>query len=355
MLKFIFYLLTLTHFAFASTDANAASKKEGSGAPPPMLVSTTAILSGKAEPTANFVGTIFFSRTAKVAAEVDGKVLQVYIEDGDAVALGDRLAQLDDDLLVTQIRGTQAAFEQNQVDLDQANKDYDRISVLYEQDSIAMSEYESYNNRVNRLKKQAIILEARLDRLLLEQKKKIVRAPFNGLVVENLVEKGEWISAGDTVATVADNRSFEAQVDIPAKIISFLEPGEEISVSVAGRQVPGRFQTIIPRGDISTRTFVAKFVLQPEKGLIEGMQAHVSLPIAEPNESLLVPRDAILTSGSSASVFISENGIARQVLVKITGYLGDQVGVESDTLEANQQVIIKGNERIRDGQPIRTE
>ena len=143
-----------------------------------MLVTTAEIVNGKAEQTATFVGTIYFSRTAKVAAEVDGIVRQVYLDDGQSAKTGDRLVRLDDDLMATEISGTRAVYEQNLVELEQAKRDYKRIEALHQQDSIATSEFESYETKVNRLLKQSTVLEARLDRLLLQQNKKTVRAPF---------------------------------------------------------------------------------------------------------------------------------------------------------------------------------
>jgi len=320
-----------------------------------MLVTTTEVINGKAEPTARFIGTVYFARTAKVAAEVEGIVRQVYGDDGQTVKAGDRLARLDDDLLATEITGTNAVYEQNQIELEQAQRDYDRIVTLHQQDSIATSEYEAYGTRVNRLKKQSSVLKARRDRLILEQKKKTVRAPFDGIIIENLVEAGEWVKAGGVIASLADNRNLEVRVDIPASIIFNLTPGREFTITVAGQELPGTFTAIIPRGDIATRTFIAKFLLAGNTALIEGMQAHVTLPRAIASESLLVPRDAVINSSGQNVVFINNNGTAQRVTVEITGHTGTMAGISGADIEAGQLIIVKGNERIRDGQSVRTE
>lgn len=336
-------------------DIAAAEEQKRPTEPPPMLVTTAEIVRGKAEPTAKFVGTIYFSRTAQVAAEVDGIVSQVYCDDGQSVKAGDRLIRLDDELMATEIAGTRAVYEQNQVELDQAQRDYTRIEALHQQDSIATSEFEAYGTRVNRLQKQSIVLMARLDRLLLEQKKKTVRAPFDGIIIETLVEAGEWVKAGGTIATLADNHNLEAHVDIPASVIPHLGPGQEVMMTVAGQELSGQFTTIIPRGDIVTRTFVAKFRLAGNATLIEGMQAQTTLPVAAASESLLVPRDAIVNSSGQDVVFINDNGTSRKLEVEIIGHTGTQVGIKSSEIDTSQRVIIKGNERIQDGQSVRTE
>lgn len=345
-------ILTVLSLLLPVGNAIAEEQQKPKG-PPPMLVETAEVVAGQAEPMAAFVGTVFFARTAQVAAEVDGKVRRVYLEDGQSVTRGDRLILLEDDLLQTELEGTRASFEQNQVDLAQAQRDYDRIAVLHKQDAIATTEFESYGTRVSRLEQLSLALKARLDGLLLEQKKKTIRAPFDGRIIENLVEVGEWVTAGGTVATVADNRNLEVRVDIPAPLLSFLTQDRQVSISVSGEELPATFLTIIPKGDPATRTFTAKFRIKGNLKLIEGMQATVLLPTAAAISGLLVPRDAVINQFGRDVLFLAEEGVAKMVPVQVKGYQGMQVAVSGTGLEAGQQVVIKGNERIRDGQPVR--
>jgi RND family efflux transporter MFP subunit len=345
-------ILAVLSLSLLNGNAFAEEKKKPAG-PPPMLVETVEVVAGQAEPQAAFVGTVFFARTAQVAAEVDGKVRQVYLEDGHAVSKGARLVLLEDDLLKKEIEGTRASYEQNQVDLAQAQRDYDRIAVLHEQESIATTEFESYATRVSRLEQLSLVLKARLDRQLLEQEKKTIRAPFDGRIIENLVEVGEWVTAGGSVATVADNRNLDVQVDIPAPLLNFLTQDREVRVSVAGEDLPATFLTLIPKGDFATRTFTAKFRMKDNPKLIEGMQATVMLPTATTINGLLVPRDAVINQFGRDVIFLAAEGIAKMVPVEINGYQGMQVAVTGAGIEAGQKVVIKGNERIRDGQAVR--
>jgi RND family efflux transporter MFP subunit len=353
MRRTICIILTGLSLTFTGGKALAEEEKKPANGPPPMLVTTTEIVVGKAAPTATFVGTIYFSRTAKVAAEVDGIVLKVYSDDGQEVKAGDRLVRLDDDLMATEIAGTRAVYEQNLVELEQAQRDYKRIEALHQEDSIATSEYESYGTRVNRLQKQSTVLNARLDRLLLEKKKKTVRAPFDGMVIETLVEAGEWVNTGGSVATIADNSNLEVRVDIPAALIHYLKPGRVVSVTVAGEARDASYVTLVPKGDLATRTFTAKFKMAQDPALFEGMEATTILPTATAVDGLLVPRDAVINQFGRDVIFLAEEGMAKMIPVEVEGYQGMQAAVTGAGLEAGQQVVIKGNERIRDGQPVR--
>ena len=354
MRKIICIVLTGLSLTLAGSLFAAEEQKKPAG-PPPMLVTTTAVISGTSKPTAPFIGTLYFARTAEVASEVEGIVQQVFIEDGQSVKTGDRLARLDDDLMATEIEGIKAVYEQNQIELEQAERDYKRIANLHQQDSIATSEYEAYGTKANRLKKQSAVLKARLDHRLLEQKRKTIRAPFDGIIIENLVEAGEWVKAGGIVATLADNRNFEVRVDVPSDIIPNLISDQDVMINIAEQNLPSHFTSIIPRGDISTRTFTAKFKLKGNATLVEGMQARIDLPVAVASESLLVPRDAVIKNRGEDVVFIFNNGEAQMVAVEIAGHSGALVGIISAEIQENQIVIVKGNERIRDGQSVRTE
>ena len=84
MRKTTFIILTGLALTLLSSISLAEEKKKPAG-PPPMLVTTAKIVSGKAAPSATFIGTIYFARTAEVAAEVEGIVSQVYGDDGRSV------------------------------------------------------------------------------------------------------------------------------------------------------------------------------------------------------------------------------------------------------------------------------
>ncbi|MBW2451579.1 MAG: efflux RND transporter periplasmic adaptor subunit [Deltaproteobacteria bacterium] len=354
MLKFAnaCLLVILLGLNVGSVYAQDSPKKPGGG-PPPMLVEVENIQEGDAEPLTSFVGTVFFARSANIAAEIEGIVQQVLVEDGESVRKKTPLVVLDDDLLTTEIDGTRAAYEQNEVDVSQARRDFERIANLFKEDSIAETEYESYQTTLRRFEKLSIVLKARLDKLLLEQQKKTIRAPFDGVVIETLAEEGEWVPEGGAVALLADNRSLEVQVDIPAEIIGFLNQGRTVSITVNGSVLDGTFLTVIPKGDIATRTFSAKFKVVEAPKLVEGMEARVELPIGPASNSLLVPRDAVVDSFGKKVVYVVEDNQVRMVSVKVKGTTSQQVAISGDGLEVGQPVVTKGNERIRDGQTVR--
>lgn len=335
----------------AAEPGKKTDKKQGG--PPPMLVAVAEIVQGSAEPMQELVGTVYFSRVSKVAAEVDGLVSAVAVEDGDRVKAGAALVSLQTDILQTNITKTRNAYEQAVIDMEQGRKDLQRLESLHADNLIADTTYDAQSTRSQGLEKQAASLQAELDRLQLEKQKKIIRAPFSGLVLKREVEKGEWVNIGGVVAVVADDREVDIVVDIPERLIGFMKKGREVSIASGNQTYTGRYIALIPQGDIATRTFSIKIRMKNKSGLIEGMAARASLPSGPKQDGLLVPRDAVINQFGQQVVLLAVDGKAKLVPIQINGYQGMQVAVTGPDLAAGQQVVVKGNERIRDGQAIR--
>ena len=81
------------------------------------------------------------------------------------------------------------------------------------------------------------------------------------------------------------------------------------------------------------------------------MEAMVDFNLATEIEALLVPKDAVVTAGDNRLVFVVNDGKATSVPVKIAGYHDGDVAVEGN-LKPGDQVVIRGNERLRPGQPV---
>ena len=67
---------------------------------------------------------------------------------------------------------------------------------------------------------------------------------------------------------------------------------------------------------------------------------------------MIVPRDAILQEGSQHYVYRIQNGQPQRTVVTIVSREGLQAGIEADSLKPGDEVIIRGHERLRPGQPI---
>ncbi len=213
--------------------------------------------------------------------------------------------------------------------------------------------YDETRFRVKSLEKKGESLKADVERLELERSKKAVRAPFDGVVLKKTVDRGEWLSPGTAVGTLARDDTMDVIVEVPGDVVPFVSKGGSVQIRAAGKEIQGRITAIVPKGEIATRTFPVKIEVRNRYSLIEGMEAVVEIPSGPKEKALLVPRDALVTAMGQTVVFTVVEGRAKMVPVTVSRYLGKEVAVRTDGLRPGMEVLIKGNERVRDGQPVR--
>ncbi|WP_319584550.1 efflux RND transporter periplasmic adaptor subunit [uncultured Pseudodesulfovibrio sp.] len=328
-----------------------ALAQQGGGRPPSPVV-TAKVTSGDMAPQTEFIGTVYFSEISNVAAEVEGKVVSLDVADGQRVTKNDPLVILSSDILDSSIVNARALLDQAKADYELAKLENERTTKLFKSRTVAEGEYDSKRLTALSAEKRMIAARAILNRLLTERAKKTIRAPYDGVVIERKAFRGDWISIGETVAVMAEDKDFDVVVNAPREAFGVVKPGLEVTVKVAGRDVPGTVFAAIPRGDVATRTFPVKIRVHNDGFLAEGMEARVVLPKGLGGMTMIVPRDAVISSRGQTVVWAVVDGKAQPMPVYVVGYRGMEAGVKSKTLEEGMDVVIKGNERLQPQQPV---
>jgi len=327
----------------------AQQKKQG---PPPANVTVAKVKSGKVAPQAEFIATVFYQEISDTAAEMSGLVETVRFEEGQRVQEQQVLVELGSELLRKRRQAAISSYEQNLAELQIARIDLKRREVLYKKKSISEQSYDENRYRVIGLEKRAAALKAQVEQFEIELKKKIIRAPFNGVIIKRHVDRGEWVSEGETVAVIGKNDTIDIVADLPERFVPFVREGMQVSATVNSHNLRGRVFAIVPRGDVATRTIPIKIRLANDSALIEGMSARVILPTADSVPALIVPRDAVISKFGQNVVFAASDSRARMIPVRVIGYSGLDAGVDSPDLKAGMLVVLEGNERLRDKQAI---
>lgn len=329
-----------------------AEEKPKSPGMPPAKVVVAQVAAGMVAPESEFIGTVYYKEVSDVASEVEGVVESVNFEEGQRVEKGHVLAGLSSDLLKKTLEASQAGYEQILSDLNKAKRDLERAEHLFENQLISEQTYDERSFAVSGLEKRVISLEADVERLEVELEKKTVKSPFNGIVIKKHVDRGEWLSEGNTVATIANDEFIDIIAEVPHSVTRHIKKGTEVKVTVAGNSINGKVTAIIPRGDISTRTFPVKVRARNTATLMEGMEARVTLPTKKKTQTLTVPRDAVITAFGSTVVYTVNDSSAHMIPVTVVGYDGMNAGIQAQGLKEGMKVVVKGNERLREGQPV---
>jgi RND family efflux transporter MFP subunit len=106
------------------------------------------------------------------------------------------LVQIDSQLLEAQIKAAQANLESAKSQNNNALKDYERYEKLLESKSITQKEYDDVLLQSTSALNQVEALKARLNELYIQKEQKSIKAPYDGIIVEKMINLGEWASSG---------------------------------------------------------------------------------------------------------------------------------------------------------------
>ncbi len=319
---------------------------------PPASVSVAKVIRGRIAPQSEFIATIFYQEISDTASEMSGLVGRVHFEEGQRVKKNQILVELGSEILRKRLQAATASFEQILSEIEIAGIDLKRRKKLFKKKSISKQSYDENRFRVIGLEKRAASLKAEVERLEIELEKKIIRAPFDGIVIKRNVDRGEWISEGETVAVIGKDDTIDIVAEIPERFIQYIKNGMQVSVTASGSNFVGTVIAIVPKGDVATRTFPVKIRTPNKHALIEGMSARVTLPTGEITQTLIVPRDAVISKFGQNVVYAVVDSKSHMIPVQIVGYDGLSAGVESQELAEGMFVVVEGNERLKNGQAV---
>lgn len=343
-------LLIIPVVVFAQNKKTTTSKERV------VLVTVEKVSSGITSPTVMITGSAYFSESSSVAAESAGKVLKVFVNEGDAVEIGQPLARLDDTLLIFNLESAKSLTRQAKSNLDKAARDYKRSKELFRQKAIAQQKYEDSSTDYTNAQAAYNSAKAKQKMLEIEKEKMTITSPLKGIVISKDVEVGEWVSTGGKIAGVAA-LTYEAKVFIPESVLPYIKAGQQIVVKTSLKEYNGKVLSINSKGDPATRLFLTRIDLGQDPDLKEGVLTTALIPSGSRINSLLVPRDALVERNNMKGVFkVVEDNRVKFIPVKIVGYNGSYVAVNSITegsLKKDDSIVLDGNNVVNNGVKVK--
>lgn len=339
-------------FTYSISLGSDISEQQG---PPPAPVRVAIVEKKMVSNQLSLVGTTEAIAGSTVAAEVSGVVEHYPVKEGDFVEKGALLVRLRSTDLKLRLKGVIAAQERIRAKLKNAEKELTRFSKLKDADSIAARQYDEAFYNHNALLQEFLQKEAEVDCLEYEIKQKEVFTPFSGFIAEEYTQVGEWINNGGPVVRLVDLEQIRITVDVPERYVIMLSLQSEVMVmikSLSNNFFSGRLYAVLPHGDRNARTFPVRINLDnPGYKIKSGMEAIVTFNLTGAKSALLIPKDAVVTAGTSRLVFLLSGNKVMPVNVEIVGYYDGNVAVEGE-LKPGDKVVIRGNERLRPGQTV---
>lgn len=199
-----------------------------------------------------------------------------------------------------------------------------------------------------------------VERLQRDVRKTEVRAPFDGAVIAQHTEVGEWIDAGGPVCEMVAIETVKIRVDVPEGAVQFARAGAPASVEIEAlvESHTTSIARVIPQATPAARTFPVEVDLpNADHKLLPGMFVWVHVPSGPVGQRLMVTKDAIVAHGTNKQIYVvrpGEGGAHMALPLPVTTGLEivGEVEVQAEGLKPGDSVVSRGNERLSGPTPV---
>ncbi|MGB5548238.1 MAG: efflux RND transporter periplasmic adaptor subunit [Polyangiales bacterium] len=301
----------------------------------------------------DYPGRIKAIKVVELAFEVEGRIIDWNVEEGQRVKKGEILSRLDP-------RDYQAQSEAARARLRLAEAEYRRESKLFASGSGTQRDLD-----VATRSRDVSRAELRITQKALEDTR--LRATFDGVIARKLVTDFRNVAAREPVLLLQDESVMEVVVDVPERDLAGAQKQTSLEVfnkqakpvvelsAVPGRQYPVKLTELATAADPNTRTFRATFSMKKPDGVgvLAGMTAKLILTGMRTTaaDDFLLPVEAVLAdSEEKPYVWLvdPEAMTVSKLPVEVGEITGDRIVVK-EGLEGGQAIAMSGVHLLDEG------
>ncbi|WP_300433935.1 efflux RND transporter periplasmic adaptor subunit [Christiangramia sp.] len=281
--------------------------------------------------------------------EYSGVLTKVYVNEGQRVSKGQRLAKIDDGGLSSQV-----AQQETQTAL--AKTTYERRKRLWDQKIgseiqflEAKANYEASLDATNQLKSQLA--------------KTVIKAPFSGVIDNVMAEQGQVVNQGQTqVIRLVDLSDMYVKASLPENYLNNIRVGTEVSINLSsiGQEFKGTVRQVGNYINPDNRTFDVEIDIPNKNGQVKpNLIATVKVNDYTNENAITIPENILQENAEGETIAYlyqpqsDSIGVAKRVKLEIGLNYGNQIEVKSG-LNDGDVVIIEGAKSVRDGQRVTT-
>ncbi len=290
----------------------------------------------------------------------------------------------------SQILAAKAGLDQAQLALNSAKQAYNDNKILYDAGYISRQTFEQIEDGYNKAQiaynqakesydilvggassenekraqaalDQAIAAKSSILAQIASQESTLgdafVTSPISGTVTASNVKAGEMVSGAIAPFEISVLSVVTIDIHVTEQNVNAIVLGQSVDVEIAtisDQRIKGTVKSVSPAADAATGTYAVRIAIDnPDKTLKPGMFGKVYLVREQSDDTLLLPRSAVIGTGGDQYVFVDENGVARKTAVTTGIDNGQEIAVKSGLAEG-QSVVVKGQTFLKDGDAIST-
>ncbi len=381
----------------------------------PRPVKTLLVTAGNKPVTRSFPGKVEAAKKVDLAFQVPGLVVRQPGKEGNNVAKGEMIAQLRQDEFEARLKSAKGQLDQAgatlkalesgerseeqlrresqlraaEAKLENTKTEFDRYARLVLSSAVSRSDYDlaETNYRVAREEEhaarqivekgatarkedieaqEAVVsgLEGKLSEADLQLRDSTLRAPYDGIIAQRLVDEGQNVTASTPVVKFQDTGEIDIVADMPETFMATEMRSATILATVAdfsmapGRQFPVEIKEATQVADPKTQTFQIRVAMKPPAGFraLPGMTATVTIayqPAGSVGNRILVPVSAVnrLETGVQAAWVIGPDQVVSPRPVKMGAATGGLIEIV-EGLQPGERIVVAGVDFLRSGMKV---
>lgn len=275
-------------------------------------VETAKVTRGKISNTVTATGTIEAIKTVAVGTQVSGVISKLYADFNSVVKKGQLLAELDKTPLLASLDNAKASLDNAKATMVYQESNYNRVKALHDKKLVAESDYDLALYNYQTAKANLKIAESGYDKAKINLDYATIYSPIDGVVVNRAVDEGQTVAASFSTPTLFSIANDLTQMQVAANVdeadIGQVKVGQRVEFSVeafsdlkfTGEVTEIRLQPTTT-SNVVTYTVIIK-APNPDKKLMPGMTANITIFVQEATDVLTIPMKATQFTPDSATV-----------------------------------------------------
>ena len=336
-------VIALTVMKLMSNKEEASTKIFERDPSTAVLVEVTKPQNHTFESSLSFLGTFEANLQNNVSSEAGGKLVNLFVREGDIIQKGQLIAKLDDEMILLQI-------ETVKLNINQLKNDFERLAALKKENVVTAAEFEKVDLGLK-------TAEVSLKQLQNQLKSTSISAPFSGVVSKKMVDLGSMIAPGTPIVELVDISVLKLSVSVPERDILKFSNGQKISAKadIHGSQTfDGEIKVIGVQADAAHNYKVQAIVTNSKEfKIMAGMYGSLSLKNSSSIDALSIPRKALVGSTKNPQVYVVRNG--KSILTTFNAGTSDGEYIEVISgLSETDEVVIKGQINLQNNSNVKT-
>ncbi|HIP36080.1 MAG TPA: efflux RND transporter periplasmic adaptor subunit [Crocinitomix sp.] len=278
-----------------------------------------------------FTGTFDADQETRINADIQGKIVKYFVDQGSTVKKGQKLVQLDADLLQLQLQAVEVQIEGLEADIK-------RYQILSDADAIQGVKLEKAQMGLKAAKIQKRTLQTQIG-------KTTIKAPFDGVVTMKMSEVGSFAAPGVPLIMLSNIKKLRFKINVPESDLDLFQLNQSykiVSDAYPNMLLSGKVISKGSKGNMGN-AFPIQFALDNTQKLQikSNMFGKVIMDDASTTEAITIPASAIIGSDLEPKVYVVENGKATLKPITVARRFQNKVVVGSG-LKSGDQIITSG-------------